>query len=185
MRNATWIAWLSIPAFLIFSGISFAGNVALSESELSDLRFLHGNPKQFASKLDSKSPVVAALASAFAYREDPDNSRQRLMKAFWLPDYGDKTGRNHHMVSEKQLSQQLDELEKRRQNLPDRKYLLLIAFIYYQDRTEWMTSGKRMFSAARFFRAAFLAALYRGSPIDAVQLAHDIDSWAEESEGLR
>ncbi len=181
MRNATWIASLLVPALFIFSNVSFAANLALSGSELSDLRFLHENQKQFASKLDSKSPVVAALASAIAYREDPDNNRQRIFKAFSVADYRFRANGNHNIIDAKQLSHQADALEKQNPNLPDRVYLLLLSFIYYQDRNEWVTVGEQRISAARFFRTGFLAAYYKGTSIDVLKLAHDIDLWTQKS----
>ncbi len=132
MKNASWIASLFVLLLIAFASVSSAANLALSNSELSDIRFLHENQKQFATKLDSKSRAVAALASTIAYREDPDNNRLRLFKAFSVADYRQRAGGNYNLIGEKQLSRQADELERINPDLPDRRYLLLLAFLYYQ-----------------------------------------------------
>jgi hypothetical protein len=179
MRNAIWAAIILFPLFVYCD--AFAAALTLSEAELNELRILHQNPKQYASKLDSKSLAVSAIAAAIAYGKDPDNNWQRLFIVFSVADYRLRASGNYTMIDSNQLVHQADILQTQNPNLPDKVYLPLLAFIYYRDRNEWVETAKGRISAARFFRAAFLAAYYKGTTVDAPKLARDIDLWAQKS----
>ncbi len=70
-------------------------------------------------------------------------------------------------------------IEKRYPQITNKRIHLLLAFSAFRNNNMWISTASGKISVARFFRSAFLAAVFEGTGLDAVAIANSIDKKAQ------
>jgi hypothetical protein len=174
MRNLFFALLFCVPT---------AAFASLNETEVRELNALEKKQKNYEEKLSSEYPIVAALAAAIAYKNDK-KYQARLFDAFAVNDFSKQAKGEMTTVETSKVADQVQAMEKANAGLKNKSLHLLATFFFYRDRNEWMLKGKDKISVARYFRGAFLSAYYRGTQMNTMKLADDMDAAAKKKSGF-
>ncbi len=128
----------------------------------------------------SKSFPVRALSAALLYRGRPNIHRAALYEAFTVNDYAARRRGEYHFVSKETMLDAIRQVERRYPQITDQRVQLLLVFSHFRDKNAWIRTNDGDISLARFFRSAFLAAVYKGTDLDAVAIADSMDRKAQQ-----
>jgi len=173
-------------AFSIFTcNVVYSAPVELNTTDINDLNkiaALHAAEmgKQSVQYLEAQidSPVcpAAALSVAALFVRDSKKYNQQFYDAFSVHDYLERAKGNTLIISQEAMLSDMRNIENRYSDeIQDKRVLLLLSYCFYRDQNKWAVMNDQRISLARFFRTAFLASILKGTPIDAVKLANEID----------
>lgn len=182
--------WAIVVVLSIVSGTpSYAASVDLKSGDVRDLNRLFAVLGARTSRQDveyaeaksrSSACPVSALAAAVLYVRNPKEYEEPFNNAFAIHDYADRSrGRYNILARERMLSDVKDIESRYKDQVEDKRVLLLLGYCVYRDQNTWMLVDGRRVSVARFFRTAFLSSILQGTQIDPVRVANEIDRRTE------
>jgi len=179
------IAALVVAISIFTCNVLYSAPVELNTTDITDLNkiaALHAAEmgKQSVQYLEAQinSPVcpAAALSVAVLFVRDSKTYTQQFYDAFSVHDYLERAQGNTFIVSQEAMLSDIRNIENRyREEIQDKRVLLLLSYCFYRDQNKWIVINDQRISVARFFRTAFLASMLKGTDIDAVKLANEID----------
>jgi hypothetical protein len=122
----------------------------------------------------STRPEIRALSAALLYRADPVKWGSELSSTFSIHDYTQRARGEVNLIAQQEFISRIKDLESRYPTLPP-TLMLLVAFVHFRDANLWFPQGDQRVSVARFFRGAFLAQAFKGSGLDPVAVASQLD----------
>ncbi len=141
----------------------------LGEHELRTLR---------AFSKDKREPIKL-LVAAILYRHDTAQHRDLLFSRFAIHDYKARKSGVYNIKPANEVLTSIRQIQEKHLK-SKRSVVLLLVFSHYHDKNVWFMLKDQKFSAARFFRAAFFADAFRGSELDAADVANEIDKNTSE-----
>jgi hypothetical protein len=138
------------------------------------------NDSAFVKDMGARgSYPVRALATALLYRSDPETYGDQFAEIFAIHDYRERAEGKYDVVSQQEMLEELRQAENKHANIFDKRLLLLLMYDHFREVNKWVQTGDQKLSMSRFFRSAFLSAVFEGSDIDAVAIQSELDQRTE------
>lgn len=169
---------------IVFASIGHAIETkvpSLSDKEIVQLNQLATYIEQGATEkyllvhLRGNSYPVRAMSTALLYRLNQKAYQAALHEEFSVNDYQARSRGNYNYISKEAMLDIVKRIERRYPKITDKRSQLLLVFYAFRNNNVWMSTGKGNISLARFFRTAFLAAVFKGTGLDAAAMADSID----------
>ncbi len=122
----------------------------------------------------SSRPEIQAVSAALLYRADPVRYRSALSSQFAVHDYAPRAKGVTKDISQEELILKIKHIEQAYPSLHP-TVALLVSFVQFRDASLWLPQGSQKLSVSRFFRGAFFAQAFRGSSLDPVSVASELD----------
>lgn len=159
----------------------------ISEAELGILNRLAGyldkgrRPEQAVPDTSTGSCPVSAVSTALQFANAPARYKQALFEQYSIDDYSARARGIYNTVSSNEVLSVVKVIETKYPQITDGRIQMAIAFCAFRDRNIWFNSKQGRISAARFFRSAFLASVFKGTTLDAVKITSEIDqkTWSK------
>jgi hypothetical protein len=154
---------------------------SLSDKEISRLNELATYIEQGATEkyllkhLRGNSHPIRAMSAAMLYRLDQKEFKAALQEEFSVDDYQARSRGEYNFVSKETMLDVVKRIENRYPQITDNRIHLLLAFSAFRNNNMWISTDNGNISLARFFRSAFLAAVFKGTGLDAAAVANAID----------
>jgi hypothetical protein len=168
----------------VFASIGFTieANVpSLSDKEIAQLNELARHIEQGATEknllihLHGNSYPIRAMSTAILYRLNQNAYESALQEEFSVNDYQARSRDEYNFILKEAMSDVIKNIENRYPQISDKRSQLLLAFCAFRQNNMWIRTDNGNISLARFFRTAFLAAVFKGTGLDAVAVADSID----------
>ncbi len=127
---------------------------------------------------DSSYPA-RAMAAALLFRLDQKKYHDAFFKEFSMKDYEARSREKHDLTSKDDILKVVAKIEYRYPQIADKRILLLLMFAAYRDENIWIATGKGDVSVARFYRTAFLTAVFKDTKLDAAAISDSLDKKAQ------
>lgn len=159
----------------------------ISETEVGTLNRLAGyldktrRPEQPIPGGSTGSCPVSAASTALQFADAPARHRQALFEQYSIDDYSARARGIYNMVPANEVLSVVKAIEAKYPQITDGRIQMAIAFCAFRDRNIWFNSKQGRISAARFFRGAFLASVFKGTSLDTVKITKEIDqkTWSK------
>lgn len=125
----------------------------------------------------SGRPEIQAVTAALLYRADPTRYRSALSSQFAVHDYAPRAKGVTQDISQEEFILKIKHIEQAYPSLHP-TVVLLVSFVHFRDANLWFPQGSQKLSVSRFFRGAFFAQAFKGSRLDALSVASDLDQEA-------
>lgn len=143
----------------------------------------HSVPAEALGPIESAAtsgrPEIRALKAALLYRADPVKWGPELLATFSIHDYALRARGEATELSQEEFISRIKKVESSYPSLRP-QLVMLVAFIQFRDANLWFSQGAERVSVARFLRGAFLAQVFKGSSLDPVSVANQLDQHARE-----
>ena len=185
------IVVLALSILIVGPSVRAQGNLSRyipSEAELLQVNALapylngrlgEGDGKRLSANLGAPREAVAALSACVLFRHQPETYQEALYDKFAVRDYLRRAAGEYVMIEKGDLIVAAEEIAQRYPTIQDQRLYLLFLYLHFRDTNEWFLAGDQRISAARFFRAAFLAGCLENSGINPERLANAIDRATE------
>ena len=117
---------------------------------------------------------IQAVSAALLYRADPVRYRSALSSQFAVHDYAPRARGVTKDIGQEELILKIKQIEQAYPSLHP-TVALLVSFVQFRDANLWFPRGSQKVSVSRFFRGAFFAQAFKGSGLDAVSVANELD----------
>lgn len=122
---------------------------------------------------------VRALSTILLFRAGKSAYEDDVVRTFSVNDYVARSKDIYNIVEFEEVLKVVKAVEEQNKEVQDKRLVLLMSFFQFKDSNIWFYNKKQKLSAARFFRAAFLASVLKGTDIDSVELSNRIDRLTE------
>lgn len=123
----------------------------------------------------SSCPVNSILA-ALAFRKSGVKEMEFLFNQFSVNDYEERSNGKRNIVTSNDVLRVIKDIELKYPGIEDGRLQMAVAFCAFKEENVWFNAKGNQISAARFFRAAFLAAVLKNTDIDVVEVSNSIDT---------
>jgi hypothetical protein len=123
---------------------------------------------------DKGRPEVRALRAALLYRADPRRWASDLAESFAIRDYAARARGETNDISQEDFVSRIKKVESSYPSLTP-QVMMLVAFVELREANLWFAQNDQRVSVARFLRGAFLAQVFKGTSLDAVAVANQLD----------
>jgi hypothetical protein len=145
--------------------------------ELIGRMLLPDEVARLATASSSSRPEIQAVTAALLYRADPVRYRSALSSQFAVHDYAPRAKGVTEDISQEEFVLRIKQIEQAYPSLHP-TVVLLVSFVHFRNANLWFPQGSQKLSVARFFRGAFFAQAFKGSRLDAVAVANELDQEA-------
>lgn len=176
-------------AFFFAPVVTAAPVPDISTTEIRILEQLAGyldkerQPNQVLPGSAGNSCPVRSIRTALQFANSPSSHKQALFRQYSVNDYPARSKGVYNMVSGGEVLGVVKAIETKYPQLTDGRIHMAIAFCAFKDQNMWFDTNNGRISAARFFRSAFLASVFRGTSLDAVKITNEIDLETRRSGG--
>ena len=139
--------------------------------------FLPAEVARLTTARSSSRPEIQAISAALLYRADPVRYRSALSSQFAVHDYAPRAKGVTKDISQEEFVLKIKQIEQTYPSLHPTA-ALLVSFVQLRDANLWFPQGSQKLSVSRFLRGAFFAHAFKGSGLDAVSVASDLDQEA-------
>lgn len=135
--------------------------------------------------LSSGRGATRTLAAVILFRHGGNKYRDAVYDLYAVREYHQRKRGIYNMVDKDRVLNAVGEIEKRNAGVKDKRVFLLLAYLTFRGTNTWFLAGPRRqkLSPARIFRTAFLTAALKGTGVDTLSLANDIDRATRKSMG--
>ncbi len=126
----------------------------------------------------SAHPEVRAMRAALLYRVDQTQWESELTATFTVQDYAERARGKVTNIGQDEVISKIKAVESSYPSMSP-QVVMLAAFVRYRDANLWFARGDQRISLARFLRGAFLAQVFKGSNLDPVAVANQLDERAK------
>ena len=154
---------------------------SLSDKEIAQLNELatyieqDTKEKYLLNHLRGNSYPLRAMSAAILYRLNQKAYQAALHEEFSVNDYQARSRGEYNVISKEAMLDVIKRIENRYPQITDKRSQLLLAFYAFRNNNMWISTDKGNISLARFFRSAFLAAVFKGTGLDAAAIVNSID----------
>lgn len=136
---------------------------------------------QLEGTRSSRWPGVQALSAALLYRVNPRKYSSELSTHFVVQDYSARARGEKNHITQEQFVEKIKQVEQAYPSLKP-SLPLVVCFVRLRDANLWFMKGDQEISVARFLRGAFLGLAFKGSGLDAVSVANELDEEARREQ---
>lgn len=170
---------------ILACNVVYSAPVELNTTDINDLNKIAAlrevemnkhSVQYLETQIDSPVCPAAAMSAAALFARDSTKYKQQFYDAFSVHDYLERAKGHTIVISQEAMLSDIRNIENRYSDeIHDKRVLLLLSYCLYRDQNKWAVINDQRISWARFFRMAFLASIFKGTTIDAVKLAGEID----------
>ncbi len=173
--------YIALLLMTLLSSVTYAIEIPkIPKNELIDLNAISKNfdltkNANENNRYKGKSCALKSAVSALKFREFGMPKMENLFQNFSVNDYDERESGERNIIPSNEIIAVVGSIESTYPSISDGRINMLIAFCAFKDENVWFQAKGNTISAARFFRTAFFAAIFKKTAFDAVEVSNSID----------